>query len=380
MRGLDRQGSEKSITVSHRHGSAEHSARGPPERSSPERRERSCSRPYDRHDSSRRRECRSSRERSSHERSREYRRSQTPSRSRERSSSCDDNSNLRNLKELNVNTIKRSVNDSTAVDKENVSNNINIQNNEITKDKDEFNEDVVKAIGCRYLGEKQWSAPVCEQIALRWEDIFKKGMPKDDRDIIIKKYTLPINAGFIEPPKLNVDIKESLAMTVRSRDARIIEKQQKITAAVSALASILNESLKSNEINVKLVELASDASSILVDLQHDECNIRKNLILSNLNGDLKETLKDTTPDELLFGKDLQERMKAHEIIARSCKKLKVSSKPYTVPKNSRVPTRWKKPKAMISGGTRSQPLQKIPFSHRSREKMPQRQMNYQRRR
>ncbi|XP_043285869.1 uncharacterized protein [Venturia canescens] len=50
--------------------------------------------------------------------------------------------------------------------------------------------------------------------------------------------------------------------------------------------------------------IVSDVGRLLSDLQHDE--VRKNLILANLNTPFKEVLTTTTSDELLFGKSLEE--------------------------------------------------------------------------
>lgn len=210
--------------------------------------------------------------------------------------------------------------------------------------------EILKAIGCRYLQDRQLSDPINDQMALRWEDIVKQGLPQEDREKIAKKYATPKNCIFMDAPKLNLDVKNSLAPSICKRDERIVEKQQKLASALSAVGLISNELLKYKPVNLKFLETASDLGSLITDVQHDEINIRKTLILANLNNAFKETLKDTTADAFLFGKDLEERVKARELIERSSKKLRPTPKSTTFnnPKNLKTPARTRKPRPMTS--------------------------------
>lgn len=76
---------------------------------------------------------------------------------------------------------------------------------------------------------------------------------------------------------------------------------------------MLNDLLKDKEINISLVEITSDAISVLTDLQHDGNVIRRNLIIANLSSNFGETLRETSPDEFLFRKRLDERLKARDL-------------------------------------------------------------------
>lgn len=67
---------------------------------------------------------------------------------------------------------------------------------------------------------------------------------------------------------------------------------------------MLNDLLKEKEINILLVEIMSDAISVLTDLQHDGNVIRRNL---------EEIIGETSPDEFLFRKRLDERLKARDL-------------------------------------------------------------------
>ncbi|KAJ8676625.1 hypothetical protein QAD02_012412 [Eretmocerus hayati] len=191
------------------------------------------------------------------------------------------------------------------------------------------------------------------------EDILKAGLPDEERSKLPKTYATPKNCLFIDPPKLNPTIKDSIDKDspVLRRDKRIVERQERIAAAIGATSIILNETLKKLPKEVKLIDTINQTGRILADLQHEENNIRKNLLVSNLNNNLRETLNDGVPDQSLFGKDLDERVKAREAIERASKKLKPVAKAANS-KNAKGPSRAKDERATPSSGHANSASQK----------------------
>ncbi|CAH2010457.1 unnamed protein product, partial [Acanthoscelides obtectus] len=128
-------------------------------------------------------------------------------------------------------------------------------------------------------------------------------------------------------------------------------------------------------INLAYVELASDASRLLLDFYHKYSVIRRDLLILNLRKDLKETLTNVSADGWLFGKDLGERIKATKDIEKSGLDLKPTrvSRPSTsfkqpakqVPENFHRPPR-RTQRGNIRGG---RPI-KIPNPSQSFQKRP----------
>lgn len=75
-----------------------------------------------------------------------------------------------------------------------------------------------------------------------------------------------------------------------------------------------------------LLENLSDAARLLADIQHDDSLMRRNMILSNLNTSLKDTLNCSPVDEWLFGKDLDEQLKLAKVLERASKDLRPEMK------------------------------------------------------
>ncbi|XP_046737532.1 uncharacterized protein LOC124406220 [Diprion similis] len=203
---------------------------------------------------------------------------------------------------------------------------------------------ILEVMGKRFIEDRVLDAAIPNDLKVRWEEIVKKGMPTEDRVALIEKYPPPKNCCIIDPPKINSEVRVSLQETTIKRDERIEAKQAKITACLAAVGKTFSGFLQrySGNENLDFFEQLSDIGRLLADLQHDESNIRKSLILANLGAPFKDVLNGTTPDEFLFGKQLEERLKAAKAL-ESCKKdliVRTTTKPQNNgSKNSKFPPR-----------------------------------------
>lgn len=207
-------------------------------------------------------------------------------------------------------------------------------------EEEELSGDILQLIGQRILPERVPAQAIHKDLVIRVEEILKKGLPAEEKQQLLKKLPPPSNCLIIDPPKLNLEVKACLQEAVAKRDSRIAEKQASITAGISGLVSLLSTTLKLN-VNEKLsmVETLSGVIRLLVDLQRDESFVRRSLIMKNINVSLRDTLTLTVPDEWLFGKDLEDKLKAAHTLESYGKKLK-SRVDSSAPKTSK---NWKSP-------------------------------------
>lgn len=223
--------------------------------------------------------------------------------------------------------------------------------------------DILEVIGKRVADDRVLAPAIPKSIAVRLEDIIKKGLPKEEKEKLIKEHAPPKNCVLIDPPKLNEEIKVSVAEASTKRDDRIVEKQKKISACLamlgSAVVDIINNG-KADNINQKisdsqmaLIRKLSEAARLLADLQRDETLTRRSLILAVISSSQKEILDSITADEWLFGQKLGERLKAAKSIERSGKDLKIKNKNSGKPKNSKIPPRRQGFKSKTWGGYRN---------------------------
>ena len=154
-------------------------------------------------------------------------------------------------------------------------------------------------------------------------EILLKGSPEDVLKALIVKFSLPENCNLFGAPKLN-ELINFVPNSIILRDQRIIKRQEKISASLSAIAGAISWVMKTKSTPgwKETLETLSDASKIIADLQPEESVIRRNLILSNVDDSMKETLLATQIGEFLFGQDLEEKVKAAKALQSTAKDLK----------------------------------------------------------
>lgn len=157
-------------------------------------------------------------------------------------------------------------------------------------------------------------------------------------------------------------------------------------AGLTAIGSVISDLLKQEGGgNKEIIEKLSDAGRLLSDLHYTENACRKELILLNLNKELKDTLSEAPSDEWLFGENLDEVLKNARSLQLSSKQLK-AAKP--VPKKlSKHDLNFRRPlKNAQSQGTRvSGRYQRVPGKktpqrpHQARLERPRAKTKYRRR-
>ncbi|CAG5109263.1 Protein of unknown function [Cotesia congregata] len=170
-----------------------------------------------------------------------------------------------------------------------VNNRLIIQENEnsqtvVAAQLTQLDESILKEIGKRLDPDNATGPPIEQEIALRWTEILEKGLPKEEKLELLKKFSTPENS---------------------------------ITSSISE-----------EEVDKLVVlELVSDVCRVLSEVQREESLTRKALVHTNLNSSLRETLNATTIGEMLFGKELESQIKIAKTLERTSKKLKSSDKP-----------------------------------------------------
>lgn len=225
----------------------------------------------------------------------------------------------------------------------------------------ELQQELLNVLGARLESEKRTDSAIHKDVALRWSDIVKQGLPEEEVNRLLQKYPVPENCPFIAIPKLNAEINASVQENTIKRDKRIMEKQERIAGCLAAVGKAISIALKiENPQKIGLLELLSDGGRLLASIHREESLARKNLILANLNSSLKTTLTNTSVDEWLFGVDLEDKIKTAKSLEKTSKELKPPTKPLQQsngqrrPKNTKGPPRQSayKRRTMTSSGQR----------------------------
>nr|CAH7726456.1 unnamed protein product [Callosobruchus chinensis] len=174
-----------------------------------------------------------------------------------------------------------------------------------------------------------------QDIATRWSFILNKGLGEEAVTKLMKKYPPPDNCLLLKAPSVNLEVAAAVRELETRRDQKLAGQQSQIGSALASLGQLTTGLIsEGGSANHPLIELASDASRLLLDLHYKYSSIRRELLILGLRKDLKDTLVSASADGWLFGKDLGERIKASKDIEKSGLDLKAKpSKTVNKPPN-----------------------------------------------
>lgn len=246
------------------------------------------------------------------------------------------------------------------------------QSEEKVEEESALDPEILEVIGKRLTSEKVFGEAIHQDVAVRWLDVLKQGLPKDEKVELIKRYPTPQNCTLFDPPKLNQEFSMLLNDVNKKRDNRILAKQSKISAALGALSKATSALLKTKD--PSLLGYVSDAARLIADIQRDETSVRRNLIIASYGGQAKDILQATESGEWLFGEDLTEKLKAAKALDGPLKVLKDQSKTEktTVPKNSKAPPKHTPAKQQNAGGKSFRKFSRAGRQSPSRKRTPPR--------
>nr|CAH7752371.1 unnamed protein product [Callosobruchus chinensis] len=185
---------------------------------------------------------------------------------------------------------------------------------------------ITSILGEDEIPEKCFSGPILEELVPRYEKVLLGGMKDETRVELIKKYLPPENMKAIVPPKINPEVKVAVQENAIQRDNRLSKTQEQLAAVISALVQFTSDlAKKGGEENLGYIATSNDALRLLCDVFHHESVSRRELLLLNVNKDLKETLKNTAISELLFGTELETTIEAAKKLEKSGEQLKVKT-------------------------------------------------------
>lgn len=208
--------------------------------------------------------------------------------------------------------------------------------NPVSENPISLNPEILQALGQDIAPSKLEGEALHLGVVEAWESIFLSGIPTEQKKALLDKYPRLTNMPFLDPPKLNPEVKLAVTDAVVAKDDRLVRFQVQLSSAISALGQIVNLSLgkKEGERDLSILEKANDAAKLLLDLQHGYISSRRAIVSVNLNKELKETLLNMKSDEWLFGNDLLNRITVAKNIERSSLSLRQKPKPKPIPSKS----------------------------------------------
>ncbi|CAH1955074.1 unnamed protein product [Acanthoscelides obtectus] len=198
--------------------------------------------------------------------------------------------------------------------------------NEDQESQDPLDENILQLLGPNVAHKELEGSNIQKDLALRWEAILKQGLSMEDKNTIINGYLIPKNCQAFYPLKLNKIVSDAITHSVIRRDIKMSLNQTQIGAAASAVGLAVTTLLKEKtEEHSSIIKQPSDAGRLMADFFNSQSQCRRELLLYNLNKDLKDTLEKSELSSWLFGDNLEEEIKTSKTLQRTSEELRQSS-------------------------------------------------------
>ncbi|XP_067203765.1 uncharacterized protein [Linepithema humile] len=158
--------------------------------------------------------------------------------------------------------------------------------------------------------------PWNEIVTERWRVLSRKGLPADQREALLKRYSPPEAVSFLKAPTLNQECRVALKNNaIVKRDDFAARNQDQMGVALCALGEAVSDLFRPETQNCLNPEArlaitkVNEGAKILADLFYHLSLSRRAQITPALNL-MAKNMADTIPvDDLLFGSSFGEQMK-----------------------------------------------------------------------
>lgn len=203
--------------------------------------------------------------------------------------------------------------------------------------------------------------PVHDLITKTWTPIFAKGLSKEIRLALSKKYPVPQNLQLAKAPMLNIEVRHAIPQTSAKRDEYQFATQGMVEAAVAAQAYLMAELLKPEEQwdAKRIFEAASDSGRLLSHVQHHISKARRALIIPMLTPSARYALDSSPIDKQLFGEQYLSKMREAAAADKLVKNLTTFNAPASRASTSTARPQFQ-PRPPLQGNSRAFVLKPTP--------------------
>ncbi|XP_026727564.1 uncharacterized protein LOC113493758 [Trichoplusia ni] len=178
----------------------------------------------------------------------------------------------------------------------------------------ELDPDTLTALGETTEETPTLGPKIHDKLSSLWLPILRKGINKETKEKLLKKYPIPENCTLLQAPKLNPEISAAVTEAARSRDKEAV--QQQLGRGIVALNKGLELLLDDGNDRLQAVKFLSNSCRLLCDLHHQETEARKRFITPSLDKSFLNIMQDVDRDELLYGNKLSDKIKATKVIEK----------------------------------------------------------------
>jgi len=204
-----------------------------------------------------------------------------------------------------------------------------------------LDKDILEMLGEDPRKSKALDITLHESIKLRWNYWIANGIEKKIKDELTEKYA---RSTEFDAPGLNAEISAILTEPAIKRDKYMLENQKLAGSALTAIGSALTMTMSEEEPDkLTFVQRLNEAAKLIIEIHHNQSKSRKAFIYPGVKKQFQNMLKETKPDNLLFGNNLAEKIKDSKNIEKLSQNVKNQTTPKVTPQyqSSKQNLNWK---------------------------------------
>lgn len=205
----------------------------------------------------------------------------------------------------------------------------------------DLDPELLSALGESTSDSPDYGENIHDNLSKLWLPLLKKGMPKENKDKLLKDYLIPDNCRLLQAPKLNAEISAAVPDMVRNRDKTLTASQQQLGSGITAINRGIDLLLKSDN-KVQAMKHLSNGCRLLCDSHYIATQSRIKLVTPSLDKSFLHMINESERDNSLFGSTLSEKIKAAKAIEKQGLSIKKPAKPQkpTASQSSTRPTSY----------------------------------------
>lgn len=253
-----------------------------------------------------------------------------------------------------------------------------LENLELEPERREIDTQILEALGVNPETLRKMGGEIHVEISSRWRSYLTEGLEKERREQLIKKYPPAGNCTNLIPPIMNPEISICLSKEANSQDFVFSQLQTQLGSSLSALGNVMSQMMEdSNKVAADkyLIQLA-DSAQMMCNVHNYISKHRRYSVKPYLKQEFAKSIENCPIDEFLFGKSLNDSVKATQALKKAEQELKKSSYKYhdSKPGPSGIQaaknTRNEKQQHFLHRG--------LPYKKRKKEQENSRQRTYRR--
>lgn len=175
------------------------------------------------------------------------------------------------------------------------------------------------------------SKPLNTQISIqsdveaRWSFWLASSLKKEELDSLMEQYPRSSTKCLFEAPRLNPEIASISTEALIQRDKKFCASQNLSGSALVALGAAISSLISEEEVDkLTLLKNLCDAGKMMTQVHQGFSTTRRAFISPSLNKQVRSTLEATTPDQLLYGSNLSEKVKEVKTMSKLGQDLRVT--------------------------------------------------------